>query len=190
MLQSINRMLLQSTDAHGLRLNIKNFDLYEMLTQLKDADLWNIGQDKQVDIQLQYLLDRHVIAGDPNFLQPVFSNLIENALKYSKEQVDILITCEERDRNTIRVKVSDNGVGISPQALKHIFERYNRGDQQDNTNIKGHGQGLYFARMVIRAHGGSITAKSEQGRGSTFTVTLPKKQNTSYHGKQNTSTLR
>lgn len=175
MLQSISRMLLQSTDAHGLRLKIKDFDLHEMLEKLSCQESWGIEKEKQADIQLEYLSNRHVIAGDPNFLQPVFINLIDNAFKYTEEKVHILITCEETDRNTIRIKVRDNGTGISPEALKHIFERYSRGDHQGDTKINGHGQGLYFARMIVRAHGGTITAESKPGTGSTFIVTLPVK---------------
>lgn len=175
MLQSISRMLLQSTDAHGLRLKIKDFDLHEMLEKLCCRDAWYIGKEKQAGIQLEYLSDRHVIAGDPNFLQPVFLNLIDNALKYAGEKVQVLITCEETDRDSIRVKVRDNGTGISPEALKHIFERYSRGDHQGDTKIKGHGQGLYFAHVIVRAHGGSIRVESKPGTGSTFIVTLPVK---------------
>ena len=117
MLRSINRMLLQSTNAHGLRLKIKDFDLYKMLDELSNPDSWNIRKEKQADIRLEYLSNRHVIAGDPNFLQPVFINLIDNAFKYTGEKVHILITCKT-DRNTIRIKVRDNGTGITPEALK------------------------------------------------------------------------
>ncbi len=81
MLRSINRMLLQSTNAHGLRLKIKDFDLYKMLDELSNPDSWNIGKEKQADIRLEYLSNRHVIAGDPNFLPPVFINLIDTAFK-------------------------------------------------------------------------------------------------------------
>ena len=172
-LQSISRILLQSTDAHGLRLKIKDFNLYEMLDELSCSDSWNIVKEKQADIQLQYLSDRHVIAGDPNFLQPVFLNLIDNALKYAGEKVHIRITCKDINPNAIRIEVKDNGTGITPEALKHIFKRYHRGDHQNDTKINGHGQGLYFARMVVRAHGGSITAESVVGTGTTFTVILP-----------------
>ena len=146
-----------------------------MLEKLSCQESWGIENEKQADIQLEYLSNRHVIAGDPNFLQPVFINLIDNAFKYTEEKVHILITCEETDRNTIRIKVRDNGTGISPEALKHIFERYSRGDHQGDTKINGHGQGLYFARMIVRAHGGTITAESKPGTGSTFIVTLPVK---------------
>ena len=172
-LQSISRILLQSTDAHGLHLKIKDFNLYEMLDKLSCPDSWNIVKEKQADIQLQYLSDRHVITGDPNFLQPVFLNLIDNALKYAGEKVHIRITCKDINPNAIRIEVKDNGTGITPEALKHIFKRYHRGDHQNDMKINGHGQGLYFARMVVRAHGGSITAESVVGTGTTFTVILP-----------------
>ena len=74
---------------------------------------------------------------------------------------------------TIRIEVKDNGMGITPEALKHIFKRYHRGDHQNDMKINGHGQGLYFARMVVQAHRGSIAAESVVGTGTTFIVTLP-----------------
>ena len=80
----------------------------------------------------------------------------------------IRITCKEINPNTIRIEVKDNGMGITPEALKHIFKRYHRGDHQNDMKINGHGQGLYFARMVVQAHRGSIAAESVVGTGTTF----------------------
>ena len=145
MLQSINRMLLQSTDAHGLRLNIREIDLREMLEASAQPD---------------------------HFLFAVFQNFIDNAFKYSGKQVKIQITCTEPDTRHLQVRIKDNGFGISSKNLKHVFERYHRGDQQDNRKIKGHGQGLYYARTVILAHGGEIGIESEEGKGTTVIVTL------------------
>lgn len=172
MLQSINRMLLQSTDAHGLRLNIREIDLREMLEASAQPDRWNRQTDKQVDIQVDFRPENPVITGDDHFLFAVFQNFIDNAFKYSGKQVKIQITCTEPDTRHLQVRIKDNGFGISSQNLKHVFERYHRGDQQDNRKIKGHGQGLYYARTVILAHGGEIDIESEEGKGTTVIVTL------------------
>ena len=87
----------------------------------------------------------------------------------------IQITCTEPDTRHLQVRIKDNGFGISSKNLKHVFERYHRGDQQDNRKIKGHGQGLYYARTVILAHGGEIGIESEEGKGTTVIVTLLRK---------------
>ena len=172
MLQSINRMLLQSTDAHGLRLNIREIDLREMLEASAQPDRWNRQTDKQVDIQVDFRPENPVITGDDHFLFAVFQNFIDNAFKYSGKQVKIQITCTEPDTRHLQVRIKDNGFGISSKNLKHVFERYHRGDQQDNRKIKGHGQGLYYARTVILAHRGEIGIESEEGKGTTVIVTL------------------
>ena len=169
-LQSINRMLLQSTDAHGLRLNIKDINLQEMLETLQQKDHWSAN--KLFDIQIDFQSDDPMITGDRHFLLAVFQNFIDNALKYSGDQVTIHITCTEPDARHVQIKIEDNGFGISSKNLQHVFERYHRGDQQDNRKIKGHGQGLYYARTVILAHGGEIGLESEEGKGTTVIVTL------------------
>jgi len=177
MLQSINRMLLQSTDAHGLRLNIREFDIQDMLAILTQKDYWNTYSDKHIDIYTDYSWNNGIITGDYHFLYAVFQNLLDNALKYSGNQVEIHITCLEPDARHIQINITDNGLGISSKNLKHIFERFNRGDHQNNRQIKGYGQGLHYARIIILAHGGKINIKSEEGKGCTISVTLPRKVN-------------
>ena len=117
MLQSINRMLLQSTDAHGLRLNIREIDLREMLEASAQPDRWNRQTDKQVDIQVDFRPENPVITGDDHFLFAVFQNFIDNAFKYSGKQVKIQITCTEPDTRHLQVGIQDNGFGISSTKL-------------------------------------------------------------------------
>ncbi len=174
MLRSINRMLLQSTDAHGLRLNPKEFNLQEMIETLAQPDRWSVEEGKRFHIRSRFLVSDKMITGDPNFLHAVFQNLIDNSLKYSKEQTEIIITCSDSGDKHVRIEIKDNGLGISPEALKHIFERYHRGDHQGNKKIKGHGQGLYYVRQIIKAHRGKINIESTLGEGTTIIITLPK----------------
>lgn len=174
-LQSINRMLLQSTDAHGLRLNIKDINLQEMLETLQQKDHWSAN--KLFDIQIDFQSDDPMITGDRHFLLAVFQNFIDNALKYSGDQVTIHITCTEPDVRHVQIKIEDNGFGISSKNLQHVFERFHRGDYQENKEIKGHGQGLHYARTVILAHGGTIDIESEEGKGTAILVNLPRRAN-------------
>lgn len=181
MSQSINRMLLQSTDAHGLRLNLKEFDSREMLETLTQPNRWKVEEGKEFHIRLQFLSSDQMITGDFDFLQAVFQNFIDNSLKYSGTRAEVVITCADLDERHLQIEVKDNGLGISPEALKHVFERYHRGDHQGDKEIKGHGQGLYYARMVIKAHRGKIDISSSPGQGTTITVILPKNLKTQNH---------
>lgn len=172
MLESINRMLLQSTDAHGLRLNVKEINLRELLDTLSQKGRWNTEMNRQLDIQVDFRSINPMITGDYDFLFAVFENFIDNALKYSGDQTNIRIICTDPDAEFVLIRIDDNGFGISAESLIHVFERYNRGDQQGNGGIKGHGQGLHYARTVILAHGGKIDIESEKGKGTTILVSL------------------
>ncbi|MDZ7314882.1 MAG: HAMP domain-containing histidine kinase [candidate division KSB1 bacterium] len=110
---------------------------------------------------------------DENALQIVLSNLIDNAIKYSQpsELVTVDLSSDER---TARLIVRDNGIGIPTKELKRIFQKFYRVLDHRMPNVKGTGLGLYWAKEIIRQHGGRITAFSEGfGKGSTFCVELP-----------------
>lgn len=172
-LQAINRILLQATDAHGLKLNKKHFNLQTLLQELVHPKLWRVAPNKQFQITVDYSAASPYFFGDPHFLHAVFCNFIDNSLKYSGPQVDIAIACVNSDNHHIRLTFTDNGQGISSTALKHIFDRYNRGDHQNDKSVKGHGQGLHYARLVIKAHHGTIAIDSPPGSGTSVIVTLP-----------------
>lgn len=174
MLHSINRMLLRSTDAHGIVLTPKTFNLQEMLETVTAPDRWNTPPGKSFHIHLRFDTPDPMISGDPDFLQAVFQNLIDNSLKYSGEEAEIDITCTAPDDKHVRITIKDNGQGIPPRALRHIFERYHRAQHQGDKKTKGHGLGLYQSRQIIIAHGGKINVDSTPGNGTTFTITLPR----------------
>ena len=102
-------------------------------------------------------------------------NLIDNAVKYSQGDVKIRVELVEHPQTRrVAVRVSDNGVGISPAELKRIFKRFYRIPASMAVRTKGSGLGLFIVRSVARKHGGRAFAESQgQGRGSTFTLLLP-----------------
>jgi signal transduction histidine kinase len=114
------------------------------------------------------------ISGDPDRLRDLLRNLIENAMKYSPGGGPIAVRAHERSGRTI-IEVSDRGIGISAEDLPYIFERFYRAESEIATAAGGSGLGLYIARAIARAHGGTIEARSEPARGTTFTVSLPKR---------------
>jgi CheY-like chemotaxis protein/two-component sensor histidine kinase len=115
------------------------------------------------------------ITADPNRLQQVFWNLLSNAIKFTPSGGVVSISSEWIETE-LRVVVRDNGEGIDPAFLPHVFDRFS---QADSTNVRAHGGlgvGLAIVRYLVELHGGQVSAKSPgKGRGSTFTVTLPVK---------------
>lgn len=109
---------------------------------------------------------------DRGRLDQVFANLLGNAITYSPEEGEILLTIEDQG-STARVSVEDQGAGIVPAALPFLFDRFYRAPATAGRG-RGLGMGLYVARALVEAHGGSIQVESLLGRGSVFSFTLPR----------------
>jgi two-component system sensor histidine kinase SenX3 len=116
--------------------------------------------------------DRAAVAGDGGQLALVVSNLVENAVHYTSSggMVNLEIS---RDGQMVRLTVADTGIGIPPEDLAHVFDRFYRADPARSRNAGGSGLGLAIARAIVESHGGSIRARSAPGAGSRFTVDLP-----------------
>ena len=125
---------------------------------------------------LQYVeyTPQAIVLGDGEELKAAVWNLLDNAVKYSQGDPKILVELEEMHNNRIAVRVTDNGVGISPAELKRIFKRFYRIPASVAVRAKGSGLGLFIVRSVARKHGGRAFAQSAgEGQGSTFTLLLP-----------------
>jgi signal transduction histidine kinase len=116
-----------------------------------------------------------VVLGDPDELKAAVWNLIDNAVKYSPAGVSIQIRLEELDKDRLAVRVTDQGLGLSPENLKRIFRRFYRVPATLPIRAKGSGLGLFIVRSVAKKHRGRAFAESPGvGHGSTFTLLLPK----------------
>jgi two-component system, OmpR family, sensor histidine kinase SenX3 len=114
------------------------------------------------------------VDGDVDELRTALSNLLDNAVKYSREQIQILVEVAAPSPDTVWVRVKDRGVGIPRAQLKRIFNRFYR-FQTRGYKVKGTGLGLFIVRSIVRQHGGRVFAASEgEGKGATFTVELPR----------------
>jgi len=115
-----------------------------------------------------------IVLGDSEELKAAVWNLLDNAVKYSTAEPRIVVELDGAHNNRIAVRVTDNGVGISPPELKRIFKRFYRIPASVAVRTKGSGLGLFIVRSVARKHGGRAFAQSAgPGQGSTFTLLLP-----------------
>jgi len=119
--------------------------------------------------------DRALIKGDADELRAVVSNLIDNAVKYSPNEVRVSVQVMTLDARRLAVRVRDQGIGIPQAQLKRIFKRFYRVPGRVMARIKGTGLGLFIVQSLVRKHGGRVYAESDgEGRGSTFTILLPR----------------
>lgn len=124
---------------------------------------------KSVDIKI--IPDDDVtIKADFIHLSNIMSNLIENSIKYSSDNVEIGIDYRIAD-NIATISVTDNGVGISAKDISRIFDKYYR--VTSHNDVPGMGLGLTYIKMLVEAHNGTINVSSKPGQGSTFTITIP-----------------
>jgi K+-sensing histidine kinase KdpD len=172
-------------------------NMQSMLNNILDSSLIDVDQliiDRQpvrlphlargVADEMQYRTQIHhiivefpekfpILEIDPRWIKQVFRNILDNAIKYSPEGGLIVIRGEERRSNVVII-VADQGIGISPEDLIPLFERYFRVRSVASLHIPGTGLGLPIARAIVEAHGGRIWAESNLGEGTTIYFTLPK----------------
>jgi len=129
-------------------------------------------ESKNTHIKIKKPLPNVLIDIDPEKMEQVIINLVENALKYSRPQVKIAIGAKTTNE-VFKLFITDNGYGIPPDDLPHIFDRFYRGAIPETKNISGSGVGLWTCKQIIEAHQGAITVDSELGTGTTFTIILP-----------------
>ena len=116
-----------------------------------------------------------MITADPGKISQVISNLVDNAIKYTPSgSVEVKVSDGE---GKVRIAIKDSGVGLTPEMMPKLFEKFVRADDAGKVNYSGTGLGLYVAKQMVEAHKGKIWAESEGvGKGSTFIVELPVKK--------------
>ena len=164
-------LTISKLENHKLEMNKTEVELTPIIEKLTEK--FKAKAQKPVNFIIS--LQAKTAYADKDYLGEVLSNLIDNAIKYSKESVEIHITTEESERYTI-LKVRDNGLGISEADQKVIFQKYERAaaaKRSRRNGASGFGLGLNFVDQVIKAHEGRIFVNSTEGEFTEFTIYLP-----------------
>lgn len=170
LLQLIDDLLaLARLDAADARVRSVRFDLAALVRDLAAAFRSGVGRT----LETQGLDEPVPVCGDPHLLASAVSNLVANALKFTERPVPRVELRLSRQGGQAVLEVEDDGVGIAPEHLDRIFERFTQVDSGSGRRFPGSGIGLAVVREVVRAHGGTVAVRSRPGAGSTFTVTLP-----------------
>lgn len=155
----------------------ERFDLAELVADMAER-LATYADKRHVRVALPEKMPFLEIEADRSELEQVFFNLLDNAIKYTPSGGSVAVSME-REKEILSVTVADTGIGILKEDLPRIFERFWRADRarkfpgEGGTATGGTGLGLSIVKHIVEAHGGTIVADSELGRGSRFTVTLP-----------------
>ncbi|HEX5939380.1 MAG TPA: ATP-binding protein, partial [Dehalococcoidia bacterium] len=163
-------LTLARADEGELVLELEELDLAALLGDLAQ-ELSPLFESKRVELNLE--LSPATLAADPGRVRQVAMILADNALNHTPEGGAVAISCEASGRGA-RFAVADSGQGIPEDEQERVFERFYRLDPARTRDQGGTGLGLAIAQTIVEAHGGRITLVSEQGKGSTFTVRLPR----------------
>jgi two-component system phosphate regulon sensor histidine kinase PhoR len=158
-------------DKDKVTLDKEPFNVHELLFEVKDNFEFNQTEIGGV-IELQCEAEHFEIQADPVHLTNVIYNLLDNAIKYCDGKAKIHILTKN-EKSGLIIEVSDNGIGIKKENLKMIFDKFYRVPTGNVHDVKGFGLGLYYVKLMIEAHDGTIEVKSTPGKGTTFILTLP-----------------
>jgi two-component system phosphate regulon sensor histidine kinase PhoR len=172
MVSELTELSRIETGRAELRMSPVNLNLLvdDVVTRLN-----TLAQRQQVTITATLSADLPIIKADNDRIRQTLTNLVHNAIKFNHPGGKVTVSTRV-DGESVTVSVSDTGTGISKEDLPHVFERFYKADKARPTG--GSGLGLAIAKHVVQAHGGSIWAQSEEGKGSTFSFSLPVKTDT------------
>jgi two-component system OmpR family sensor kinase len=165
-----NLLTISRLDAGEVKMEKEVLDLSELVRSTAEQ-MKLLVEEKSLEMRSSFELPVWVM-GDQSRLRQVVVNLVANAIKYTPEGGEIAVAARS-DHGRAVLEVSDNGVGIPPDAIPHIFERFYRADKARSRDSGGAGLGLAIVKAICSAHGAEVRVFSQEGKGSRFTVEMP-----------------
>ncbi|MGV3657588.1 MAG: sensor histidine kinase [Chitinophagaceae bacterium] len=160
-------------DRQEAQLNKKPLTAHQIIQDVADNFMLRL-QEKKGSLQLKLEAANDLIEADEVHFSNLVNNLLDNAVKYSKEDVppQIRIVTYNAPKR-LGMRIEDNGIGMNRETLKRVFEKFYRAHTGNIHNVKGFGLGLNYVKDIVEAHGGSVKAESTLGKGSCFTIEMP-----------------
>ncbi len=158
-------------DKQEVQLNLKRLSANELINNaVNNISLPMAEKNGQLIVKLD--AEKDIIMADDVHFTNFVNNLLDNALKYSKENPLIKLTTSNHN-NLLKIKIEDNGIGMNKETLSRIFEKFYRAHTGNVHNVKGFGLGLSYVKTMVEAHKGTIKAESILGKGSSFIISFP-----------------
>lgn len=163
-------------ERQEVQLVLKPINVHQVIEDVADNFMLRL-EEKQGTLELNLQAEQFVINADEVHFSNLINNLLDNAVKYSKENVPPKVCISTTSNHKkIYIRIEDNGIGMSRETLKRIFEKFYRAHTGNIHNVKGFGLGLSYVKTVVEAHDGIIKADSTLGKGSYMTIELPLKK--------------
>lgn len=170
-LQKLLEQVLDNSLTHNeIRLNKKDVMAEEFIASVLN-DFTLSSQDKDIELTTNLKLDNRIISIDPFYLTTALLNMLDNAVKYNAGKIELNFSATIGE--TILITLEDNGIGVSVNDQKNLFEKFYRVGNKNVHEIKGLGLGLFYTDQIVKTHGGTIKLESKEGKGSTFIIELP-----------------
>lgn len=182
LLRLINTILdLSKIEAGRMELHLEEIQVGALLSEMENL-MRGVAAEDDIDIEVRAPADLPPLTADPIKLKQVMFNLLSNAVKFSPPRATVVVDATFLPRpesplgvESVRLNVTDRGIGIRPEDHEVIFEEFRQLDEGANRRFQGTGLGLPLARRLVELHGGTLTVQSAPGKGSTFSVLLPLK---------------
>jgi len=164
-----NILYMAKSEQMELPVYLMEVDVRAFVEKIVDGYRERNYQPKVVSIETNYEPENFKCSMDVGLMENAFSNLLENAIKFTGLEAKIEVNCK-LNNNVVEFRFRDNGMGMSSEDQKRIFAIFERGSANRNKQFPGFGIGLHFVERAVKAHGGKVTVQSELGKGSEFTI--------------------
>jgi len=177
----------------NLQLQLEPLDAHRAIANVLEMCASELG-DKRLRLSLELRAENHQVAADPPKFQQIIWNLLKNAIKFTGENGTITVSSSNDSAQSLTIRVTDTGIGIEPEIMERIFNRFEQGDRSFQRRFGGLGLGLTISKSIAEAHGGTLLAESEgRDRGASFLLkikTVPEGERTGKPGAVPVATVR
>lgn len=175
MLEQVEKVLqMAKFDRENLNLKLTKVDIHAVIKLAVSNISLQVAQ-KAGTVESILKADKYIIEADENHISNIIHNLLDNANKYTPNKPNIKVYTIDR-AESLEIVVEDNGIGLSKEARKHVFEKFYRVHTGNLHDVKGFGLGLSYVKALVTAHSGTVNVKSELGKGSNFILNFPYSQ--------------